>query len=258
MNSSSLLRDLRHACRTFRKKPGFASLSFFPCSRHRAECCIEQRSFPVVHWKSQGSYRAGSHKCGTACCNNRCCVDSCSPCSLDRTCKRAASGLALSPGQGDQRLSSFLHVVDRSLESETHFFARSEHIKAFRIDPDHLRRLATGIVLQGVAVVIVHVLNDLRFLSRGKWILRHEFAGFNPVDLAKPTNESNSYKFQPEESEVVGLVILARRWMVAKISSMSVGFVIAHRQGIGEKSDAAPRLHVVGVCVVIDHCQRDS
>ena len=111
---------------------------------------------------------------------------------------------------------------------------------------------------QRITMVIVHVLNDLRFLSRGKWILRHEFAGFNPVDLAKPTNESNSYKFQPEESKVVGLVILARRWMVAKVSYTSVGFVVVHRQGIGNKGDAAPRLHVVGVGIVVDHCQRDS
>src|SRR5437667_12790669 len=36
-------------------------------------------------------------------------------------------------------------------------------------------------------MVIVHVLNDSRFLRRGKWICRHEFAGFYPVDPSKST-----------------------------------------------------------------------
>src|SRR5439155_16139967 len=62
-----------------------------------------------------------------------------------------------------------------------------EHIETLGVDAGHLRRSAPAILPQRIAMVIVHVLNDSRFLRRGKWICRHEFAGFYPVDPSKST-----------------------------------------------------------------------
>src|ERR1043166_4089043 len=62
-----------------------------------------------------------------------------------------------------------------------------EHIETLGVDAGHLRRSAPAILPQRIAMVIVHVLNDSRFLRRGKWIFRHEFAGFYPADPSKST-----------------------------------------------------------------------
>jgi len=67
-------------------------------------------------------------------------------------------------------------------------------------------------------MVIVHVLNDSRFLRRGKWICRHEFAGFYPVDPSKSTDESNPYELKPENREGMRLVILRCGWKVSEVS----------------------------------------
>ena len=125
--------------------------------------------------------------------------------------KPAATGshcLVLPVRQSYERLPSLLHIADGSLEGEPELLSGFEHIKAVSIDAGHLRRIAPTIVPQRITMVIVHVLNDPRFLHCGKWVFRHEFTGFYPVDLAKSRDESNAHEFQPEKREVMRLIIL--------------------------------------------------
>src|SRR5262245_56913261 len=119
---------------------------------------------------------------------------------------------------GDQRLPSFPHIADRGLESEPKFLASLEQINTVSIDTDHLRRVTLTVVPQRIAMVIVHVLNDLQFLRRRIWIFCHKLVSFYPVDLAKSGNESNPHEFQPEKREIMSLVILSRGWKVSEIS----------------------------------------
>src|SRR6266566_1680514 len=129
--------------------------------------------------------------------------------------------------------------VARKRRRRRTFLAGFEHIKTVSIDADHLRRVAPTVAPQRIAMVIVHVLNDLRFLRRGKWIFRHEFAGFYPVDPAKSADEAHAHEFQPEKREVMGLVILTRGWKVPEVSLPSVGLVLTHRPGVGDAGDTA-------------------
>ena len=146
---------------------------------------------------------------------------------------------------GRQRLSSVLDITDRSVESEPDLPGGFEHIETLGVDAGHLRRSAPAILPQRIAMVIVHVLNDSRFLRRGKWIFRHEFAGFYPADPSKSTDESNPYELKPENREGMRLVILTCGWKVSEVSLASVGSIITDRPDIGHAGDAAPCLHVI-------------
>ena len=146
---------------------------------------------------------------------------------------------------GDQRLTRFLHVADWCLEGKTDLPAGTKDIKTIGVDAGHLRRIAPTVMLERVTMVLVHVLKDVRFLRRGKWILRHEFPGLHPVYLTKSADESNPDKFQPEKCEIVGLVVLTSGWKVPEVSLARAGFVLADRAGVGNAGDTALRLHVI-------------
>jgi len=124
--------------------------------------------------------------------------------------------------------------------------------KTVSIDPDHLRRVTLTVVPQRIAMVMVHVLNDLQFLRRRKWIFRHKSVSFYPEDLPKSGNESNPHDFQPEKREIMSLVILPRGWKVPEVSIWNVHFVAADRPSVGDARDAGLRLHVIRIATVLN------
>ena len=94
----------------------------------------------------------------------------------------------------DQCLPGVVHRVNGSLESEADLPAGFEHIKPVGINSDHRRGNTTAVALQGAGVILVHVLDDLQFLNRGKRILHGEFGGIEPENLSESTNESDTDK----------------------------------------------------------------
>ena len=94
----------------------------------------------------------------------------------------------------DQCLPGVVHRVNRSFESEANLPAGFENIKPVGINSDHRRGNTAAVALQGAGVIIVHVLDDLQFLSWGKRILCSEFGGIEPENLSESSNESNPDK----------------------------------------------------------------
>src|SRR5438046_9445068 len=136
-------------------------------------------------------------------------------------------------------------MTDRSVESEPDLPGGFEHIETLGVDAGHLRRSAPAILPQRIAMVIVHVLNDSRFLRRGKWICRHEFAGFYPVDPSKSTDESNPYELKPENREGMRMVVLTCGWNVSEVALATAGSLMTERPEIGDAADPAASLRAI-------------
>src|SRR5438874_1782342 len=110
---------------------------------------------------------------------------------------------------------------------------------------------------QRIAVVVVHMLDDARFLGCGKRIRNHEFAGLDPVNLAESADEPDTNEIEPEKLEIMSLGVLARRRKVSEVSLADILLFLVERPRVGNARDTASRLYVI-VAVVVEHRQRHS
>src|SRR5262245_32339246 len=108
----------------------------------------------------------------------------------------------------NKRLAGLFHVVDGSGKSKSKFISRSKKVESISVDSNHHSTCAVSIMAKRVGVISIHVVDDSRFLLERKRIFCRELVRLNPVDLTKTSDESHTYRLQPEEDEIVCLFVL--------------------------------------------------
>src|SRR5439155_25923139 len=104
-----------------------------------------------------------------------------------------------------------------------------QHVESLGIDPNHNDRLGAGVVPQGGHVIVVHMLEDSRFLRRGERILQDELIRFNPVNPAESADESHADEIEAEKFEVVRPCILSGLWKAAEVALANIVLMRAER-----------------------------
>src|SRR5262245_57626550 len=74
-------------------------------------------------------------------------------------------------GKRDESLPGLLGVSDRGVELDSLLLVVSNHVESFGVDPGHDRRRAAGNPAKRIGMIVVHVIDDARFLRKRKRIL---------------------------------------------------------------------------------------
>src|SRR5437867_2557807 len=106
-------------------------------------------------------------------------------------------------------------------------------------------------------MIIIHVLDDSRFLCGRKRIRRHEFGGFDPINLAESADESDANEVEPEKLEIMRLRVLTGRGKVSEVALASIfRFFRSYLSRIRKTCEAASRLYIIGIAVALEDSQR--
>src|SRR5437899_7696620 len=89
------------------------------------------------------------------------------------------------------------------------------------------------------------MLKDSRLLRWREGIISHELVWFDPVNLAKPTDESQADQLETEKLEVMRSGILARRWKIPEVALARIVLTRTERARVPNAREAASGLHII-------------